>query len=38
MQVPYSQIEINDILGCMNRDKNEMDEMMKVKTFDDMKA
>lgn len=33
-----SQTEINDILGGVHRDKYYMEEMMKVQTFNDMKA
>lgn len=38
VQVLRGEIEINDILGCKYKYKNKMDEMMKVKTFDGIKA
>lgn len=38
VQVICSELEINDIGGCTYRYKNDMDEMMKVQTFDDIKA
>lgn len=38
VQVPCSQTEINDILGCVHRDKNDIEEITKVQMFDDMKA
>lgn len=38
VQVPCSQTKIIDILGYVHRDKNNIEEMMKAQTFDDMKA
>lgn len=37
MQVPCGEIEINNILGCTYKYKNDIDEMMKVKIIDNIK-